>query len=241
MTKWYWIRPSGARSTRSNTSTRGPTLTSSPVSSSTSRARAASSVSPSSTVPPGRLHSPFRGGCPRLTRSTRSPSTTTAPTLTTGCAGNSLTFLCGPASERQRRICIQIERRGDPRVELAQAGRGDHGRIVGGQLETWHERRNLARVAVAGDLLAEAAVCRHAASDPDAHRPVAARRVERAVDERRDDDPLEAGTDVGDFGLREQGVRPLFCFHVAHHRRLQPAEAEIEIALQLRSVPIRVR
>ena len=110
--------------------------------------------------------------------------------------------------ERQRRIRIDVERRGDAGAEFPQPGGGNHRGVVGRQLQARHERRHLARVAVRLDVGAQAAVRRHAAGDADAPRAVAACGGERALDQRRDDHALEAGADVGDLAVRER--RALF-------------------------------
>ena len=63
-------------------------------------------------------------------------------------------------------------------------------------------RRGAARFGVG----AQAAVGRTPPADPDAARAEPARRLERAIEQRVDDDALEAGADVGDLRRRQRGA-----------------------------------
>ena len=57
-----------------------------------------------------------------------------------------------------------------------------------------------------------------------------------------DDDALKAGADVGDLLLRQRrGSLLLPLAHEAQHRGLEPAEAEIEIAFEMRRIAVGVR
>ena len=84
---------------------------------------------------------------------------------------------------------------------------------------------------------AEPAVGGHAAGDADALRAEPARRVERPVEQRLDDDALEAGAEVGDLLARERpGVgrdvesrrhRDAALLQQPHHRGLESGETEL--------------
>src|SRR6185436_16701127 len=104
------------------------------------------------------------------------------------------------------------------------------------QLQAGDEGRHLARVAVLLELFTEPAVRRDSSGDTNALRAESPGSLERAIDERGDDDSLERRADVGDLFLAERRT----CADVAEHRRLQSAEAEVEIAFQLRRISIGV-
>src|SRR5207237_4824880 len=82
---------------------------------------------------------------------------------------------------------------------------------------------------------AQAAVRRHAAGDSDALRLMSPRGIERAIHERGDHSALEARAEVRDLLI---GKVPCMRADVAQHRRLQSAEAEVEVAFELRGISI---
>ena len=125
-----------------------------------------------------------------------------------------------------------------PRAERPEAGGGDHRGVVGRQRQAREKCRHFALFAALLHVGAQTAVRRHAAGHADALRAVAPRRREQALHERVYDDALKARGGVGDVLVRE---RPLVRPHLTEHRGLQAAEAEIEIALQLRRVAVGVR
>ena len=95
------------------------------------------------------------------------------------------------------------------------------------------------RCAALHELGAQAAVRRHAAGDADALRLIAPRRVEQPLDQRRRRRRAESWRRCRRSPARDSVA--VVRAHVAQHRRLQAAEAEVEIALQLRRIPIRMR
>src|SRR5262249_41550610 len=146
-------------------------------------------------------------------------------------------------SHRERGIGVHRELRRAAGAKFPESCGADHRSIVCGQLDAWDERRNFACVAVRFELRAQAAVCRHTTRYSDAAGPITASRLERAVDQCRDDHTLKTRADVGDFPIVERRGRRLVASsraderlavgNVPKHGCLEPTEAEIEIAFEL--------
>src|SRR5262249_26017794 len=121
-----------------------------------------------------------------------------------------LTFLCVEPevfgmnlhdSQWQRGVGVEIERRCFAATKFSKAGSGDHRRIVGRQRQAWYERRHLPSFAVRLEIRPQSTVPRNSTCNTDAPRLPAPGSVEGTLDQRRHDDALKAGTEVGDFLL----------------------------------------
>ena len=104
---------------------------------------------------------------------------------------------------------VRAARRRRARKRRRPAAR-DHRGVVGRERQRRHEHRQAARCAARFGVGAQPAVGRHAAGDADAARAEPARRLERPIEQRLDDDALEAGADVGDrpAAAADAGARP---------------------------------
>ena len=145
------------------------------------------------------------------------------------------------AATGTRRSTVPTLTRCDPagvcRLEAPQARGGDHRGVVGRQRQARHEHRQLARLASRARVRAQPAVGRHAAGDADAARAVPPRRVEQPIEQRLDDDALEAGADVArspDRGSGSSSPRPS-----AARRAVTCRSTAVFSPLKLKSRPAR--
>src|SRR5262249_35159429 len=105
--------------------------------------------------------------------------------------------------------------------------RRDHRRIVRAQARGRDEQAEAVLLPGGAERFAQRAVGGHAAGELEMAHAEATRGVARLGDERVDDRALEARAQGGERGARGAPV----LLHPVRHPRLEPAEAEVEIAL----------
>src|SRR5262249_31282894 len=105
------------------------------------------------------------------------------------------------ACEWRRGGAVELEPRFFAASKVSKTGSGDHRRIVGRQRQAWNKCGHLPSVAVRLEIRPQSTVRRNSTRNTDAPRPPAPGGVESTLDQRRHDDALKAGTEVGDFLL----------------------------------------
>src|SRR4029078_2694161 len=122
---------------------------------------------------------------------------------------------------------------------MAETGRRDHGGVVGRELQAGQERRDLTRFASRDQIRPQPAVCRDTTGDTHAPRVETPRCLEHPLNEHAHDDALEARADISDLRPGETMRLPSLTFpDVPENGGFQTAEAEVEVTLSVRRIPV---